>query len=81
MKEILKIAFEEFLLHRIYLNVLSDNQKAIRLYEKCGFVCEGTFRNHLLLGKEFKSLKWYSILKEEYEMLLHLSEMKNGKDK
>lgn len=80
-KEILKIAFEEFLLHRIYLNVLSDNQKAIRLYEKCGFVFEGTFRNHLLLGGEFKSLKWYSMLKGEYEMLMHFSEMKNGKDK
>lgn len=80
-KEILKIAFEEFLLHRVYLNVLSDNQKAIRLYEKCGFVYEGTFRNHLLLRGEYSSLRWYSILKEEYEMQLPLSEMKNGKDK
>ena len=65
-KEVLRIAFEEFLFHRIYLNVLSDNQKAIRLYEKCGFVYEGMFRDHLSLGGDYKSLKWYSILKEEY---------------
>lgn len=65
-KEILRIAFEEFGFHRVYLNVLSDNQKAIRLYEKCGFVYEGTFRNHLLLRGEYKSLRWYSMLKEEY---------------
>lgn len=65
-KEILRIAFEEFGFQRVYLNVLSDNQKAIRLYEKCGFVYEGTFRNHLLLRGEYKSLRWYSVLKEEY---------------
>ena len=65
-KEILKKAFEEFHLQRVYLNVLSDNEKAIRLYEKCGFVYEGAFRRHLLLRGELKTLKWYSILDSEY---------------
>lgn len=65
-KEILKKAFEEFQLQRVYLNVLSDNEKAIRLYEKCGFIYEGAFRRHLFLRGEFKTLMWYSILNNEY---------------
>lgn len=65
-KRILQIAFEEFHFQRVYLNVLSDNERAIRLYEKCGFIYEGAFRRHLFLKGEFKTLKWYSILDNEY---------------
>ena len=65
--EILKMAFEQYDLQRVYLNVLSDNQRAIRLYEKCGFVYEGEFRKHLFLRGEYKSLKLYGMLKEEWE--------------
>ena len=64
--EILKRAFLEFEMERIYLNVLSENRRAIQLYEKCGFVYEGEFRKHLFLKGEYKTLKWYSMLKEEY---------------
>lgn len=67
-KEMLRVAFCEIGLERVYLNVLRENSKAIRLYEKCGFVYEGEFRKHLYLGGEFRMLKWYGILKEEYEM-------------
>ena len=55
---LLKIAFEDLNLERVYLNVLSDNKRAIRLYEKIGFVYEG----------EYKALRWYSILRGEYFM-------------
>lgn len=65
-KRILQIAFEEFHFQRVYLNVLSDNERAIRFYERCGFVYEGAFRRHLFLKGEFKTLKWYSILDNEY---------------
>lgn len=66
-KQILKIAFEELGLERVYLNVLSENTRAARLYEKAGFVCEGEFRKHLYLKGKLCSLKWYGMLKEEYE--------------
>lgn len=66
-KEILRLAFECYGLERVYLNVLADNEKAIRLYEKIGFVYEGAFRKHLFLRGEYKTLKWYSMLREEYE--------------
>lgn len=67
-KEMLRLAFSEFGLERVYLNVLRENKKAICLYEKCGFVYEGEFRNHVFLGGKIRMLKWYGILKEEYEM-------------
>lgn len=65
-KKILQMAFEEFHFQRVYLNVLSDNERAIHLYEKCGFTFEGAFRRHLYLRGEFKTLNWYSILNDEY---------------
>lgn len=68
-KEILKLAFEEFALEKVYLNVFSDNIRAIKLYEKCGFIFEGEFRSHLLIEGEFRSLKWYSILRCEYRAI------------
>lgn len=65
-KEILKFAFNKFGLEKVYLNVLADNKAAIRMYERIGFIYEGEFRKHLFLRGEYKTLKWYSLLKEEY---------------
>lgn len=65
-RELLQYAFCTLRLRRIYLNVLSTNEKAIQLYEKCGFCYEGEWREHLLLRGEIVSLKWYGILKSEF---------------
>ncbi len=40
-------------MHRIYLEVFADNEKAIKLYENCGFSKEG-----ILLDKVFKDGKF-----------------------
>ncbi|GAU77171.1 GNAT family N-acetyltransferase [Fusibacter sp. 3D3] len=42
MTEILKLSDEWLMLKRVELGVLSDNEKAIKLYEKHGFEKEGT---------------------------------------
>ena len=65
-KELLHIAFEELGLERVYLNVLSDNKRARRFYEKIGFRYEGCFRKHLKLRGEWHDWDWYAILKDEY---------------
>lgn len=65
-REILRIAFEELTLHRVYLNVLSDNEHANQFYVKNGFRYEGESRMCVLIGGEFKSLNWYAILDDEY---------------
>lgn len=41
---LLQHAFAELRLHRIGIRVLAYNQRAIRAYEKCGFVIEGRER-------------------------------------
>lgn len=65
--EILRIAFEELGLERVYLNVLSENKRANRFYEKFGFIYEGEFKKHLMVRDVAKDLKWYRMLKEEFE--------------
>lgn len=64
---LLKKAFDEYGLHRVYLNVLADNTAAIRLYEKCGFRFEGEFREHLILEGRYVNLKWYGLLDNEFD--------------
>lgn len=66
-KWILNFAFHTLSLERVYLNVLSDNTRAINFYKKMGFYYEGEFLNHVSVRGERKSLKWYRIMKEEYE--------------
>ena len=71
---VLEKAFNDLGLHRVYLNVLSNNIPAIRLYEKCGFKFEGEFREHIRQGGEYLNWKWYGILSSEFDN----SKMQNG---
>jgi RimJ/RimL family protein N-acetyltransferase len=64
---LLKYGFEKLDFHRIQLNVLQFNQTAINMYEKAGFVKEGTYREFVLRdGKRF-DLYLYGLLKNEWE--------------
>nr|WP_300091277.1 GNAT family protein [Sedimentibacter sp.] len=53
--------------HRIQLNVLSFNERAISLYEKAGFIKEGTYREFVLRDNERYDLYLYGLLKSEWE--------------
>lgn len=61
--EVLKYAFEELKLHKVYLNVLEENVRAQRLYEKCGFVYEGSAVDAVRIKGEYRTLKWYGMIK------------------
>lgn len=67
-KEILKIAFEQLNLERIYLNVITENGRANSFYRKFGFIYEGTFKKHILVNGKLQDLNWYRMLKEEYKL-------------
>ena len=63
---ILEYAFENAGLNRVFLNVLSENIRACKFYEKKGFVFEGEWRDAVFHKGCFKNLKWYSVLKKDY---------------
>jgi diamine N-acetyltransferase len=65
-QEVLRIAFEEMGLNRVYLNVLEDNVRANKFYEKVGFIYEGTFAEHLYVNGKFRNLKWFALTKTDY---------------
>lgn len=51
---LIRHAFLDLGLLRLYLYVLEDNQRAIRAYEKCGFTMEGRLRQHFFRDGRFK---------------------------
>ena len=63
---ILHHAFNNLNLQRVELYVLCDNERAIHLYEKCGFSYEGKKRKSNYKNGQFVDLLIYSILKEEF---------------
>lgn len=66
---VLQYAFETLKLHRVDLRVLSYNKRAIRCYEKCGFVVEGYEREGAYIEDKFETDAMMSILEHEYRML------------
>ena len=66
--EILRIAFTELKLNRVYLNVLSDNEHAINFYKRKKFRYEGESQKCILIDGKLKSLMWFAMLAEEYSL-------------
>lgn len=63
---ILGYGFHEFNLHRIYLFVLAFNPRAIRAYEKVGFIRECVMRDHGYRDGEYCDDYAMSILEDEW---------------
>lgn len=61
-QEVLRYAFEDMRLHKVYLNVFEDNVRAQKLYEKCGFVYEGSAVDAVKINGAYRTLKWYGII-------------------
>lgn len=61
--EVLQYAFEELKLHKVYLNVLEENVRAQKLYEKCGFAYEGRAVDAVKINGAYRTLKWYGIVR------------------
>jgi UDP-4-amino-4,6-dideoxy-N-acetyl-beta-L-altrosamine N-acetyltransferase len=55
-KKMLKIAFDEIKLHRVYLRVFTDNISAIKTYEKAGFAREGILKDTVLIDGKFRDM-------------------------
>ncbi|GAB4454540.1 MAG: GNAT family protein [Armatimonadaceae bacterium] len=60
-------AFRYWNVHRVWLTTHSRNERAIRCYEKCGFLEEGRLREHLFLDGEFVDQVQMGILRREWQ--------------
>lgn len=63
---ILRHAFYEMNLNRVFLTVREDNQRAIRLYNKIGFVREGVLRESVYKNGKYVNMIIMSLLKDEF---------------
>jgi len=68
-KEFLNFLFNEgeYDLHKVSLEVLATNTRAIHLYKKLGFVQEGGKRQEVLKGDTYVDSIIMSILKEDFK--------------
>ncbi len=66
MRVLLRYAFTELNLHRLSLNVFSYNRRAIRSYEKVGFVVEGRQRQPLRRDGQYHDLIFMGVLRDEW---------------
>lgn len=69
-KAFLEFIFRELDLNKVYLEVLATNKRAIHLYEKLGFILEGTKREEVLKESGYVDSIIYSMLKKEFIELL-----------
>ena len=67
MRVILRYAFTELNLHRVSLDVFEYNPRAIRSYEKAGFVVEGRQRQALNRDGRRWDVIYMGILREDWE--------------
>lgn len=62
---VLHYAFDELKLHRVDLRVLQYNKRAIKCYQKCGFIQEGVEREGALIEGKYETDVFMSILDRE----------------
>lgn len=66
LRAVLRYAFGELRLNKVTLDVIDYNERAIRVYERLGFVREGVKREDILKRGKFVDIIRMSILAREY---------------
>ena len=64
---ILKYAFYTVNVRKVYLNVYSKNKRARKLYEKCGFIAEGVFKEHLFRNGNYTDNVFMAVFRETWK--------------
>jgi diamine N-acetyltransferase len=67
IRTMLRVAFDQMNLHRVFLRVHDDNARGIRCYRKVGFRHEGTMREGVFKDGEYRDVHVMSILESEYD--------------
>ena len=69
MTLLLRHGFETLNLNRLFLRVYNDNPRAIRTYEKAGFVHEGKMREAKFKHGKYDDVHIMSVLRREWDAL------------
>mgnify|MGYP001472086148 CR=1 FL=1 len=64
---LLEFGFDTLNLHRIWLQVYANNPRAVRAYEKTGFVHEGAFRESRFHAGKYYDTLIISVLRPEWQ--------------
>ena len=62
----LDVAFDDLGFHSVYLHVMEDNARALRLYQKLGFKLDGVLRAAAYKRGSFKNVAHLTILADEW---------------
>ena len=63
---VLEYSFEHLNLHKLYCEVLVENEKVVAMHKKFGFREEGVFRDHAFKGGRYVDVVSLSMLESEY---------------
>jgi RimJ/RimL family protein N-acetyltransferase len=66
---LLRFAFHEMNLNRVYLHVYEFNERAVACYRKCGFQMEGRLRQHSYCEGRYWDSLVMGILRSEFDAL------------
>lgn len=64
---LINYGFNQLNFNCLVANILSYNSASQKLFEKCGFVLEGTLRNRVFKNGAYQDLLSYSLLRSEYK--------------
>ncbi len=64
---VMKFCFETLGYHRLWLDVFTNNHKAISIYRQLGFREEGILRDCKKYGDSYRSMMLFSMLEGEYK--------------
>lgn len=67
LKTLARYMFQTMNLNRVQLDTWSGNERAIRSYEKCGFIVEGRMRSHSFVDGKYYDTVVMGLLKEEFQ--------------
>ncbi len=68
MNTLVKFIFEQMNIRKVKLNVYAFNERAVKSYEKCGFVKDGTLRQEIFRDGKYHDEHVMSILRDEYNL-------------
>jgi len=67
LRIVTRLAFEKMNLNRLWLTVLVDNPRAVRCYEKCGFIREGLLRQESYVDGKYRDVFMMALLRADYD--------------